>query len=153
MSINKECILCDATFQANSNGAKYCSDNCRTKALREQWRMYSKNKDKEQKRKYLKEYYIKNRVLKDPKPLLTKEENRELRRLRAIEHREKYPEKIRARQEVRNAIKRGDLVRLPCEKCGKEKTEAHHEDYSKPLMVKWLCKLHHIEADKELKVK
>lgn len=42
---------------------------------------------------------------------------------------------------VTRAIKEGRLVRPQrCEKCGKRrKTVAHHEDYSKPLEVKWLC--------------
>ncbi len=44
-------------------------------------------------------------------------------------------------------IKRGKLVKQPCEYCGNRSVQAHHDDYSKPLMVKWLCKecheLHH----------
>ncbi len=30
-----------------------------------------------------------------------------------------------------------------CSDCGETKVEAHHEDYSKPLDVEWLCKKHH----------
>ena len=41
---------------------------------------------------------------------------------------------------VRAAIKAGRLVREECEVCGKEPTEAHHDDYSKPYDVRWLCK-------------
>ena len=37
------------------------------------------------------------------------------------------------------------LERKPCEVCGAEKVEAHHEDYYKPLDVNWLCKRHHAE--------
>jgi hypothetical protein len=44
------------------------------------------------------------------------------------------------------AIKRGDLVRGPCEVCGTAKTVAHHDDYEKPLEVRWLCHSHHHEA-------
>ena len=56
---------------------------------------------------------------------------------------EKHPEKYKARIAVRNAVRDGKLKRLPCEKCGALKSEAHHEDYSKPLEVRWLCNAHH----------
>lgn len=54
---------------------------------------------------------------------------------------EKYPEKRRAQNAVYSAIKKGVIVRGDCW-CG-ERGEAHHPDYSKPLDVVWLCKLHH----------
>ena len=44
---------------------------------------------------------------------------------------------------VNLAILRGDLVRQPCEVCGKSKGHAHHDDYSQPLKVRWLCPAHH----------
>lgn len=52
------------------------------------------------------------------------------------------PDKLRAENAVATAIRRGDLVRQPCEVCG-EKAQAHHEDYARPLDVRWLCPLHH----------
>lgn len=55
----------------------------------------------------------------------------------------KYPEKRQARIKVTNAIRLGKLIKQPCEKCGKEKAEAHHDDYSKPLDIRWLCSFHH----------
>lgn len=45
--------------------------------------------------------------------------------------------------QVYKAIKRGDLVRQPCEVCGFPQAQAHHDDYSKPLDVRWLCPKHH----------
>jgi hypothetical protein len=50
--------------------------------------------------------------------------------------------KRRARALVQRAIARGDLAVSACERCG-AKAEAHHDDYSKPLEVRWLCPLHH----------
>lgn len=55
----------------------------------------------------------------------------------------KYPEKVKARTAVYGAIQRGDLVRQPCSVCGSPKSHAHHQDYSKPLQVDWLCQKHH----------
>lgn len=44
-----------------------------------------------------------------------------------------------AHSAVAKAIKSGLLERKPCERCGNEKTVAHHEDYDKKLEVVWLC--------------
>ena len=55
------------------------------------------------------------------------------------------PVKAKARNMVARAVGRGELVRAPCEKCGDPKSEAHHDDYSKPLDVRWLCESHHAE--------
>jgi len=41
--------------------------------------------------------------------------------------------------------RRGTLVKAPCEVCGSDKTEKHHDDYDKPLEVRWLCRQHHLE--------
>lgn len=41
--------------------------------------------------------------------------------------------------------RRGHLIPQPCELCGAEKAEKHHEDYSKPLEVRWLCRWCHLE--------
>jgi hypothetical protein len=39
----------------------------------------------------------------------------------------------------------------PCKNCGSViGVHAHHDDYSKPLDVMWLCPLHHKERHKEL---
>lgn len=40
--------------------------------------------------------------------------------------------------------RRGKLLERPCEVCGAV-AEMHHDDYSKPLEVKWLCRTHHRE--------
>lgn len=61
--------------------------------------------------------------------------------------RKKNPLVYLAYQEVSRAIRNGSLVRQKCEIKGCERWgESHHEDYSKPLEVRWLCKQHHNEA-------
>lgn len=58
---------------------------------------------------------------------------------------ERYPDRVNARRILHVAIKSGKLSRKPCEICGEPKSHAHHDDYSKPLDVVWLCLQHHKE--------
>lgn len=51
---------------------------------------------------------------------------------------------------VSKAYKTGDLARLPCW-CGNAKAQAHHEDYTKPNVVVFLCSLHHMERHIQLR--
>ena len=56
-------------------------------------------------------------------------------------------EKHRARNTVAKALKRGVITKpLVCERCGGNdlSLEAHHPDYSQPLLVNWLCLACHL---------
>lgn len=72
------------------------------------------------------------------------------RKLKKLEYQRVYrsrnKHKDKARRAVSRAIRSGTLIRQNCEICEAPKTEAHHEDYSKPLQVRWLCFRHHREA-------
>lgn len=59
------------------------------------------------------------------------------------EYRAKYPKKYKAHSIVNYAIKSKKLFREPCQICGNENTHGHHDDYDKPLNVRWLCAEHH----------
>jgi hypothetical protein len=43
--------------------------------------------------------------------------------------------------------RRGKVVIQGCEKCGGS-AEMHHDDYDKPLEIRWLCREHHLELHK-----
>ncbi|WP_438750021.1 hypothetical protein [Pararhizobium sp. O133] len=57
--------------------------------------------------------------------------------------RKENPERYRAHLQVAAAIRAGRLVPMPCRVCGHPKTDAHHRDYRRPLLVEWLCRSHH----------
>lgn len=69
----------------------------------------------------------------------------EQRRLARQRYKEKNRGKLIARKKAQAAVKVGFLIRQACEVCGEAKTEAHHDDYSKPFDVRWLCARHHAE--------
>lgn len=60
-------------------------------------------------------------------------------------YRLKNADKLACRHKTVYAIKVGKLVKLPCDVCNDKLAEAHHDDYTKPLNVVWLCKKHHEE--------
>ena len=93
---------------------------------REEWRAYREvNAEKEKKR------------------------SREWRRgnldwFREYDQSEKARISKQAKRAVHKAIVDGTLKRQPCERCGSEvNIHAHHEDYSRPLDVIWLCRTCH----------
>ena len=53
-----------------------------------------------------------------------------------------YAERLRrkkAREILNHYLRDNHISRKHCEVCGAEKAEAHHDDYDKPLEVRWLC--------------
>ena len=62
----------------------------------------------------------------------------------------KFPEKRKAHHAVSNAVRDKRITKMPCEVCGNLVVEAHHDDYSKPLDVRWLCKKHHMELHQKM---
>lgn len=79
--------------------------------------------------------YMRRARVKDP------EKFRERERLSAEKKRQNSPQKVAARNAVNAAVKRGELLKpTDCEMCGQQrKVAGHHDDYSKPLQVRWLC--------------
>lgn len=66
---------------------------------------------------------------------------------------DKYPDKHRARNILQGAVKHGRIIKKPCEVCGDSNSQGHHNDYSKPLEVVWLCRKHHNKLHNDMKCK
>ena len=104
---------------------------------------------KEQVHKYNRNSYRKYREEKPARELKFDDIN--------IQRREKYNDpdyteqkiKHRVRSLTRSFIKAGIIIKGCCEICGTVKNvEAHHDDYAKPMDIRWLCRTHHREHHK-----
>ena len=63
------------------------------------------------------------------------------------EYRQQNPIKYAAHILVNNKVRSGDILKANCcECCGEnKKLHGHHDDYAKPLEVRWLCATCHGE--------
>lgn len=90
---------------------------------------------------------VRDRYVKDHERV--REQARQVRRTphsRAsnYEWAERNPEKRRASALLNRAIRSGAVQRGDCEVCGEPNAQGHHDDYSKPYDVRWLCAVHHM---------
>jgi ribosomal protein S27AE len=74
--------------------------------------------------------------------------SKEAQRRGSIAWVQRNPEKRKCHIIVGNAIRDGKLLRpKSCSKCGDiGRIDAHHEDYSKPFKIEWLCKRCHSDT-------
>lgn len=56
-----------------------------------------------------------------------------------------------ARRLLRSALEMGKMTRKSCEVCGSTPAHGHHDDYLKPLDVRWLCPIHHYHQHRTAK--
>lgn len=76
--------------------------------------------------------------------------NPDLASAASIGWQQRNPEKSQAHQKVFRAITSGRLDRPDHCACGIEcKPEGHHDDYSKPLEVVWLCRACHKRTERK----
>lgn len=126
-----------------------CSECLRARAIAyrranlEQVKEYDRNRPNHAERVELnKERY--RRVVASPESRKAYFEHQKLWRFRNTPKR-------KAHIEVGNALRSGKLIRQPCERCGAEENiHAHHEDYSRPLDVNWLCVPCHAQRHREI---
>lgn len=159
--------------KARADGYRCCCKSCR-KQHSVKYRKQNKEKIQKCNRKYRatvkgrevhaassRKYYKQNRVqiqerqreyAKTPK-------GREVFANYGKRYKLENPDKIKAQNDLNNAIRSGEIVRPKnCSECGKEgdthkhfTIHGHHADYSKPLEVVWLCRPCHVDEHRKLK--
>jgi hypothetical protein len=142
----KHCNICDTTkptadFNKNARSKDGLQSECKAcKATR-----YAAAKDSIRKRQQ--ESWAKYAEANREKLLTKSKRYRAANRDAIAEKKAAYkaanPIKLAAKSAVHSHVLTGRLERKACEVCGASPTEAHHDDYSKPLDVRWLCKRHH----------
>lgn len=83
------------------------------------------------------------RACKSPQMLKWRKRNKGYNSEHVAKYRLENPEKRKAHRAIERGLKNGSIVRQPCVVCANPKSEAHHEDHSKPLDVIWFCRQHH----------
>ncbi len=65
----------------------------------------------------------------------------------------RYPQKCSARKQLQYAVKCGSIIKPnSCDNCSRKgSVEGHHEDYSRPFDVEWLCTKCHTEKRQKIK--
>lgn len=71
------------------------------------------------------------------------ERGKERKALGASLWRKRNKTKARAHSAVARAIAAGKIAKKNCDVCGENRTQAHHDDYAKPLEIRWLCSCCH----------
>jgi hypothetical protein len=132
--MQKPCIRCGEVFPLTSfyshsqmaNGTlNKCKSCCRADAIANRLKRLD----------YYRQYDVDRFSTPERKAWLSERQRR---------YRAANPIKNAARAAVAKAISSGCLTKMPCEVCGSTDTDAHHDDYSMPLSVRWLCRVHHL---------
>jgi hypothetical protein len=118
----------------------------------EKQRIYNeKNRQKinEKQRKYNEKN--RDRINEKQNAFLATEKGREYSLSYYYETKEKFQIKRNARNKLRYAVRSGNIMKPEiCDLClSKTKLHGHHEDYSKPLDIKWVCNFCHKKIHNE----
>jgi len=141
----RSCRTCGQSFEPTPNQIKKYDHECRLcgRGREMAWRAARKAAgypNKSGRRSLAREREYNLDYLQRPE---VKERRARVMRERIRDPKERY--KHEARWAAKRAISNGRLVRKPCEVCGAPKVDSHHDDYSRPLEVRWLCREHHVQ--------
>lgn len=146
MTVEKTCTKCGVVKTTNDFAKYYRSkDGLQNECKECKANRYRLNRDAirlQQKSNWVKYSEKNSTALKEKnrkRRIGTKEKDAAYREMYKTE----FAPKIAAKNAIWSNLLTGKIVRKPCEECGNEITDAHHDDYSEPLNVRWLCRRHH----------
>lgn len=154
MPASKSCTKCGETkiaaeFYRNDAMRSGLNSQCKACCRARSGRYFRNNKEV-----CLEKMRLKNRETYKPGQKYSRQSPSRTREMRAEyqrQYRAQHGERSRARKAVMTAIANGTLIPKPCERCGFGLgVHAHHEDYSKPLDVNWLCQTCHGRRHREI---
>ena len=145
MKMDKVCPRCGlakdvSEFHVCRSKPDGLASNC--KVCRQEICGRYRSENRERLREYNRQYRIDNReeTLEYSRWYRKTPKGREVHRQSTAKYQKSNPEKAAAHTAVHRAIRRGELRREACAKCGSTNLlEAHHPDYSEQLNVVWLC--------------
>lgn len=150
----KICKICGKSFYLRGSKAKTCSEECRKINIRINRNRNSKiwvRRHPEKRKEITRQYSIKNKAILNKKSREWHKKNPQKGRESTKRWRKANPEKRNAQARAQNNIKipEGQL----CVLCNiKKAIDRHHEDYSKPLDVQFLCRGCHLLVHRNKKI-
>ena len=124
-------------FRARRDGRESECKKCKNERVKA-WQRANRDKTRE----YANRYNERNREAVRANARKNNEKYREKTRARVSRYKRENREKARAHLAVHRAVVRGHLKRpSECSACGATGVaiQGHHDDYSRPLDVRWLC--------------
>lgn len=138
------------------NRKKYYEDHEKNRKLKTERSKKFRKDNYEKYREIQKEWRLKNpEKVRLQALLISKTDEYKNKRNKRLRENKKVTDipKMRARKILQSAVKVGYLNRPKiCEICKSDerKIEAHHDDYNKPLEVRWLCRICHAHQHSKL---
>lgn len=155
------CYICAVITDiriCNQFGAHICKRCQNKKATRYRQTPSGKISIRKNKKKWVSEHRKEYREIQKVKQRMRRIRNPTLHKIATEKWHLKNMDKVKAHRKLYRAIRSGIIIKPNrCEACNteipKNLLRGHHEDYSKPLQINWLCSICHNKRHNETNTK